>query len=67
MVDFEGEFAVVVGRDFHDISAADAMAFVGGYTIINDVSARNGRSFFLRRRDGLTVGHSKKSQCSQNS
>jgi 2-keto-4-pentenoate hydratase/2-oxohepta-3-ene-1,7-dioic acid hydratase in catechol pathway len=41
MVDFEGEFSLVIGRDCHAVSAADAMSYVAGYTLINDVSARD--------------------------
>ncbi|SDG98284.1 2-keto-4-pentenoate hydratase/2-oxohepta-3-ene-1,7-dioic acid hydratase (catechol pathway) [Sinosporangium album] len=41
MVDFEGEFCVVFGRTCHAVTAADAMDYIGGYTIINDVSARD--------------------------
>jgi 2-keto-4-pentenoate hydratase/2-oxohepta-3-ene-1,7-dioic acid hydratase in catechol pathway len=41
MVDFEGEFCVVFGRDCHQISRREAMHHVAGYTIINDVSARD--------------------------
>ncbi|MGW6459076.1 fumarylacetoacetate hydrolase family protein [Streptomyces sp. NPDC055078] len=41
MVDFEGEFCVVFGRGCHAVKAADAMDYIGGYTIINDVSARD--------------------------
>jgi 2-keto-4-pentenoate hydratase/2-oxohepta-3-ene-1,7-dioic acid hydratase in catechol pathway len=41
MVDFEGEIAVVLGRDCHRVSAGAAMDYVGGYTLINDVTARN--------------------------
>jgi 2-keto-4-pentenoate hydratase/2-oxohepta-3-ene-1,7-dioic acid hydratase in catechol pathway len=41
MVDFEAEFCVVFGRTCHDVKAADAMDYIGGYTIINDVSARD--------------------------
>ena len=33
--------AVVIGRRGRDVSAAHAMAFVGGYTVANDVSARD--------------------------
>jgi len=40
-VDFEGELAVVFGRDCHGVSEAQAMACVAGYTIANDVSARD--------------------------
>ena len=41
MVDFEGEFSLVFGRVCHNVDAEDAMDYVAGYTIINDVSARN--------------------------
>jgi 2-keto-4-pentenoate hydratase/2-oxohepta-3-ene-1,7-dioic acid hydratase in catechol pathway len=41
MVDFEGEFCLVFGRTCHGVKAADAMSYIGGYTIINDVSARD--------------------------
>ncbi|MFD9719356.1 fumarylacetoacetate hydrolase family protein [Streptomyces sp. NPDC059076] len=41
MVDFEGEFCVVFGRSCHAVTAADALDYIGGYTIINDVSARD--------------------------
>lgn len=41
MVDFEGEFSVVIGRACHNVTAEQVMDYVAGYTIINDVSARN--------------------------
>lgn len=41
MVDFEGEFALVIGRRCHNVSVDDAMACVAGYVLINDVSARD--------------------------
>jgi acylpyruvate hydrolase len=41
MVDWEGEFTVVIGKAGHRISAAKALDYVAGYTIVNDVSARN--------------------------
>jgi 2-keto-4-pentenoate hydratase/2-oxohepta-3-ene-1,7-dioic acid hydratase in catechol pathway len=40
-LDYEGELAVIVGRRCSRVSADDALAFVGAYTIINDVSARD--------------------------
>ncbi|MDG2031800.1 MAG: fumarylacetoacetate hydrolase family protein [Phycisphaerales bacterium] len=39
-VDYEGELAVVIGKDALDVSASDAMAHVAGYAVANDVSAR---------------------------
>jgi len=40
-VDYEGELAVIFGRECHDVSATDAMSFVAGYTAANDISARD--------------------------
>ncbi len=40
-VDWEGECAVVIGRRGRNIKAADAMRHVAGYTIMNDLSARD--------------------------
>jgi 2,4-diketo-3-deoxy-L-fuconate hydrolase len=40
-LDWEVELAVVIGRDGRDISEADALDHVLGYTVANDVSARN--------------------------
>ncbi|MDQ2835667.1 MAG: fumarylacetoacetate hydrolase family protein [Acidobacteriota bacterium] len=39
--DYEAEFAVVLGKPGYQIAAADAMSHVFGYTICNDVSARD--------------------------
>jgi 2-keto-4-pentenoate hydratase/2-oxohepta-3-ene-1,7-dioic acid hydratase in catechol pathway len=39
-VDYEGELAVVLARGGRGITAQDAMAHVFGYTIVNDVTAR---------------------------
>jgi 2-keto-4-pentenoate hydratase/2-oxohepta-3-ene-1,7-dioic acid hydratase in catechol pathway len=39
-LDYEGELAVVIGRDCHRVHVADALSYVGGYTLVNDVSAR---------------------------
>jgi acylpyruvate hydrolase len=40
-LDYEGELAVVIGRRATDVAVGDALGYVGGYTIINDVSARD--------------------------
>ena len=40
-IDYEGEFCFVFGRECHAVSEADAMEYVAGYTIANDVSARD--------------------------
>ena len=39
-IDWEVELAVVIGREGKRISRADAMDYVAGYTVLNDVSAR---------------------------
>jgi len=39
--DYEGELAVVIGRTGRRVALADAFDYVCGYTIINDVTARN--------------------------
>ncbi len=40
-IDYEVELAVVIGRRAKDISPEDALDYVAGYTIANDVSARS--------------------------
>jgi 2,4-diketo-3-deoxy-L-fuconate hydrolase len=40
-LDWEVELAVVIGKGGRNISQADAMSHVAGYTIMNDVSARD--------------------------
>lgn len=39
--DFEGELAVIIGKAGRNISEADAMAYVGGYSCFNDGSIRD--------------------------
>ncbi len=39
--DYEAEFAFVVGKGGYRISAQNAMDYIFGYTILNDVSARD--------------------------
>lgn len=41
MVDWEGEFSAVIGKPCFRVSAKNALDHVAGYTIINDVSARD--------------------------
>lgn len=40
-VDYECELAVVIGRECYNVSKADALKYVLGYTCANDVSARD--------------------------
>ncbi|HND64414.1 MAG TPA: fumarylacetoacetate hydrolase family protein [Elusimicrobiota bacterium] len=46
-VDYEGEIAVVIGRRARSVSKARALEYVLGYTLMNDVTARD-----LQRLDG---------------
>jgi 2-keto-4-pentenoate hydratase/2-oxohepta-3-ene-1,7-dioic acid hydratase in catechol pathway len=46
-VDYEAELAVVIGRRAKQVSEAKALDYVFGYTLINDVTARD-----LQRSDG---------------
>jgi len=40
-VDYEGELAVVISREASGITANEALEYVAGYTLINDVTARD--------------------------
>ena len=40
-VDYEAEVAVVVGRRARDVSEAEAIDHIAGYTLLNDLSARD--------------------------
>lgn len=40
-VDYEGELAAVIGRPCYRASEGEALSCVGGYTLLNDVSARD--------------------------
>lgn len=40
-VDYEAELAVIIGRHGKDISRTEAVNYVFGYTLINDVTARD--------------------------
>ena len=46
-VDFEGELGLVIGERARNVSREDALDCILGYTIVNDVSARE-----LQRKDG---------------
>lgn len=40
-IDWECELAIVIGRSARNVSGADALAAVAGYTVLNDVSVRD--------------------------
>jgi 2-keto-4-pentenoate hydratase/2-oxohepta-3-ene-1,7-dioic acid hydratase in catechol pathway len=46
-VDYEAELAVVIGKEGRSIASADAYEHIAGYTIMNDVTARD-----LQRSEG---------------
>jgi 2-keto-4-pentenoate hydratase/2-oxohepta-3-ene-1,7-dioic acid hydratase in catechol pathway len=54
MVDYEGELALVIGRRCQNVPAARAFEAVAGFTVINDVSARD----WQWRSPTFTVGKS---------
>lgn len=39
-VDFESELCVIIGRTARAVSREDALAYVGGYTVMNDITAK---------------------------
>lgn len=40
-LDWEGELAVVIGKRARNVRVEDAMSYVAGYTVMNDLSARD--------------------------
>lgn len=40
-LDYEAELGVILGKDAKDVSREEAETYIFGYTVINDVSARN--------------------------
>ncbi|WP_273850085.1 fumarylacetoacetate hydrolase family protein [Guptibacillus spartinae] len=58
-LDYEGELAVVIGKKGKGISKDDAMDYVFGYTIINDLTARD-----LQKKHGqFFIGKSLDASC----
>lgn len=51
-VDYEAELAVIIGKTCKNISEADALDYVYGYTVANDVSARD----WQRQTSQFTAG-----------
>lgn len=51
-VDYEGEFAFVIGRRCRGVAAEDAAGAIAGYTIVNDVSVRD----WQRRSPTMILG-----------
>ena len=40
-LDYEGELAIIIGKKAKDVPVSEALKYVFGYTILNDVSARD--------------------------
>ena len=66
MLDFEGELAIIIGKDAKNVTEADALNYVLGYAAGNDVSARNfqlpeasgGQFCYAKSFDGYSpIGH----------
>lgn len=55
-MDYEGELAVVIGRDAKNVSEEDALDYVLGYTVGNDLSAR---TFQMPNNSGGQYGYAK--------
>lgn len=48
-IDYECELAIVMGRTARHVAEGDALAYVAGYTVLNDISDRRYRPFPERR------------------
>lgn len=58
-LDYESELAVIIGKDAKDVKREDAYNYVFGYTIVNDVTARELQTkhkqwYFGKSLDGFT-------------
>ena len=58
-VDYESELAVIIGTGGRNIPRAEAMSHVWGYTIVNDVTARDLQS----RHSQWLIGKSQDTFC----
>ncbi|WP_017729155.1 fumarylacetoacetate hydrolase family protein [Halalkalibacterium ligniniphilum] len=54
-LDYEAEFAFVVGKRARNVSQAEALDYVAGYTIVNDVTYRDLQRRTLQWLQGKTV------------
>lgn len=59
-LDYEAELGVVLGKDAFQVKREDAFDYVFGYTVLNDVSARNIQTrhkqwYFGKSMDGFTL------------
>ena len=58
-LDYEAEVAMVIGRKAHQVSHADALGHIFGFTLVNDVTARD----LQRRHKQWFIGKSLDSFC----
>lgn len=56
-LDYEVELAVVIGKDAKKVSEEDAFDYVLGYTILNDISARNLQTAHKQWYFGKSLDH----------
>ena len=60
-LDYECELAVVLGRDAKDVPAGQTRDYVFGYTILNDVSARDvqtaHKQWYFGKKSGRLYPH----------
>jgi acylpyruvate hydrolase len=54
-LDYEAEFAFVIGKRARNVAQADALQYVAGYTIVNDVTYRDIQRRTLQWLQGKTV------------
>ncbi|WP_276352171.1 fumarylacetoacetate hydrolase family protein [Cohnella caldifontis] len=54
-LDYEAEFAFVIGKRASKVSKADALDYVAGYTIVNDVTSRDLQRRTIQWLQGKTV------------
>ncbi len=57
-MDWEAELAVIVGRPARDVGEEDALSAIAGFSVLNDVSARDWQSRTLQWLQGKTFEHS---------
>ena len=58
--DYEGELVVVIGKDAKNVSEADALDYVAGYTAGNEFPRATGRERLEKQglfRNGLSASH----------
>ncbi|MGN0400051.1 MAG: fumarylacetoacetate hydrolase family protein [Blautia sp.] len=58
-LDYEAELAVIIGKDARNVKREEAFDYVFGYTVMNDISARNIQTrhkqwYFGKSLDGFT-------------